>query len=302
MAGGLAILLFLTFAAALFFFGAAFMAPSSVLAARLRALMPNQQTKVAQQPNFQERIEQALEPVSNLVPKSPDEVSETRGWLMQAGYREERHATIYWGIRGLSAIAFLLLAVASGIAAKGPLLLLVAPLMGFFLPRFVLKRMIKARQLELRLALPDALDLMVICVEAGLSLDQALARVGNDLAFAHPALSEELQLVGIEMKAGKARVETLRNLASRTGVEDIGGLVAVLVQTDRFGTSIAQALRVHSDALRTERRQRAEEAAAKTTIKMVPPLVFFIMPSIFIVTLGPAAIKIMHVMNAIAHK
>lgn len=301
MAGVLAVVLFLTFSAALFFFGAALLAPSSVLGARLRALMP-QGTKQAEAPKIQDRIEQALQPLSELVPKSPNEVSETRGWLMQAGYREERHATIYWGIRAISAIAFLLVVVMLGLAIKSPLLLLVMPLLGFFLPRFILKRRIKARQRALQLALPDALDLMVICVEAGLSLDQALARVGTDLAFAHPELSDELQLVGIESKAGKARVETLRNLASRTGVDDIRALVAVLVQTDRFGTSIAQALRVHSDALRTERRQRAEEAAAKTTIKMVPPLVFFIMPTIFLVTIGPAAIKIFHALKEIAHK
>jgi tight adherence protein C len=163
---------------------------------------------------------------------------------------------------------------------------------GFFLPRFMLKRMIKARQQRIKLGLPDALDLTVICVEAGLALDQALMRVGTDLHHAHPELSDEFHLVNLEMRAGKPRAEALRNLVERTGVDDLRSLVGTLIQTDRFGTSIAQALRVHSDSLRTERRQRAEEQAAKTTIKMVIPLVLFVLPSIIFVTLGPAIIEL----------
>src|SRR5204862_1491980 len=152
--------------------------------------------------------------------------------------------------------------------------------------------MIRDRQLRITLALPDALDLTVICVEAGLALDQALMRVGEDLHHAHPDLSDEFHLVNLEMRAGKPRVEALRNLTERTGVDDIRALVGTLVQTDRFGTSVAQALRVHSDSLRTERRQRAEEQAAKTTIKMIIPLVVFVLPSIIFVTLGPAVIEL----------
>jgi tight adherence protein C len=142
------------------------------------------------------------------------------------------------------------------------------------------------------IGLPDALDLTVICVEAGLALDQAMMRVGEDLRHAHPELSDEFHLVKLEMRAGKPRSEALRNLSERTGVDDIRALVATLVQTDRFGTSVAQALRVHSDSLRTERRQRAEEQAAKTTIKMVIPLALFILPSILIVSVGPALIQL----------
>jgi len=156
----------------------------------------------------------------------------------------------------------------------------------------MLKRMIKDRQNRIRLGLPDALDLTVICVEAGLALDQALMRVGQDLHHAHPDLSDEFHLVNLEMRAGKPRAEALRNLVERTGVDDIRSLVGTLIQTDRFGTSVAQALRVHSDSLRTERRQRAEEQAAKTTIKMVPPLVVFVLPSIIFVTIGPAVIDL----------
>jgi tight adherence protein C len=160
--------------------------------------------------------------------------------------------------------------------------------------------MIRNRQRRITLALPDALDLTVICVEAGLALDQALLRVGDDLRHSHPDLSSEFNMVNLEMRAGKPRVEALHNLAARTGVSDIRSLVGTLVQTDRFGTSVAQALRVHSDSLRTERRQRAEEQAAKTTIKMVIPLVLFVLPSLLFVTLGPAVIQLLRTLMPVA--
>ena len=141
---------------------------------------------------------------------------------------------------------------------------------------------------------------MVVSVEAGLGLDQAMLRVGDELTFAHPDLSDELRLVNIELRAGKARTEALRNLADRTGLDDLVSLVTMLIQTDKFGTSVAQSLRVHSDTLRTKRRQRAEEAAAKTGVKMVFPLVFCIFPAIWVVTIGPAAIKFVQVLVPIA--
>jgi tight adherence protein C len=200
------------------------------------------------------------------------------------------------GSRILLGVLGLLVVVAVSGFDSLPLLVCVTAL-GFFLPRFVLKRMIRNRQRRLTLGLPDALDLTVICVEAGLALDQALMRVGEDLRHAHPELSSEFHMFNLEMRAGKPRVEALHNLAARTGVDDIRALVATLVQTDRFGTSVAQALRVHSDSLRTERRQRAEEAAAKTTIKMVVPLVLFILPSLVFVTLGPAVISLIRALT-----
>jgi tight adherence protein C len=285
------VLLFMTVAAALFAFGAATLAPTSALGFRLRSLLPQTQ-EVKPRPNLEERLhEQVIDPLSKVIPKSPDEVSNTRQLLMNAGYREAKHLTFYFGIRVLLGIALLAFFLLSGLAARKPLLFVLALVLAYILPRFILKRMITARQLKIRLALADALDLSVICVEAGLGLDQAIQRVGSDLQHAHPELSEEFNLVNLEMRAGKPRAEALRNLASRTGVDDVRALVAVLVQTDRFGTSVAQALRVHSDALRTERRQRAEEQAAKTTIKMVPVLVFFVFPSMFIVSIGPAFIQ-----------
>ena len=167
---------------------------------------------------------------------------------------------------------------------------------GYVIPGFILARKAKKRQHRIRLSLADALDLMVVSVEAGLGLDQALARVAQELEFAYPDLASELRLVNLELLAGTGRSEALRNLADRTGVDDLNALVAMLIQTDKFGTSVANSLRVFSDTLRTKRRQRAEEAAAKTGVKMVFPLVLCIFPAIWIVTIGPAAIRFMQVL------
>src|SRR5579872_1777408 len=276
----LIIVVFVTVALVVFAFAAAAVTPSSVLGARLRAL-GTQTTQAPEKPviKVRERLEQALDPISKAIPLSPSDVSRTRAWLIQAGLRESRHVTFFFGARlALAVVGFgaAVLLTKGSIFDNLPLVVCGAAL-GFFIPRFFLKRMIKDRQRRIRIALPDALDLTVICVEAGLALDQALMRVGVDLHHAHPDLSEEFHFVNLEMRAGKPRVEALRNLVDRTGVDDIRSLVGTLIQTDRFGTSVAQALRVHSDSLRTQRRQRAEEQAAKTTIKMVPPLVIFIL-------------------------
>jgi tight adherence protein C len=292
----LAIVVFLTVVLAVFSFGAAVASPSSVLGARLRALGGRQQAEEVK-PAFRERIEQALDPLSRAIPLSPADVSRTRAWLIQAGFRDAIHVNYYFGARLLlAAVGFAGVVLFTGFT-NVPLLAGVTGL-GFFVPRFMLKRMIKDRQNRIRLGLPDALDLTVICVEAGLALDQALSRVGEDLHHAHPDLSDEFHLVNLELRAGKPRAEALRNLVERTGVDDIRALVGTLIQTDRFGTSVAQALRVHSDSLRTARRQRAEEQAAKTTIKMVPPLVIFILVPFLFVTVGPALIQAYHSLAA----
>jgi len=296
MAIVLAILIFITIAAAIFAFGAAAYAPSSILGSRLRSLAW-QRPQVQEKTAIKQRIEQALDPFSKALPVSSSDTNLTRSWLIQAGYRESRHLTIYQGIRVLFAVlGFVSALLISG--TKSPPLLIGVTALGFFIPRFFLKRMINERQTRIRIAMPDALDLTVICVEAGLALDQAMMRVGEDLRHAHPDLADEFYLMNLELRAGKPRAEALRNLYNRTGVDDIKALVTTLVQTDRFGTSVAQALRVHSDSLRTERRQRAEEQAAKTTIKMVPPLVVFVLPSIIIVTLGPAIIQLYRTLTA----
>lgn len=285
----LAIILFVTVVLVVFSFGAAAYAPSSVIGSRLRQL-GYERPRSEQRPAFKERIGQVLDPLSKALPLSPSEVSRTRAWLIQAGYREPRHLTLYTASRVF--MAALGLAIALALPNTSLFLVVGLAAFGFFLPRFALKRLITKRQQRIRLALPDALDLTVICVEAGLGLDQALMRTGEDLGHAHPELSNEFHFVNLEMRAGKPRAEALRNLVDRTGVDDIRALVATLVQTDRFGTSVSQALRAHSDSLRTERRQRAEEQAAKTTIKMVIPLVLFVLPSIIFVTLGPALIQL----------
>jgi tight adherence protein C len=294
----LPIIVFVTIALAVFAFGAAVVSPSSVLGARLRALGGQQQAAEAK-PAMKERVERALDPLTRAIPLSPADVSRNRAWLIQAGLRDARHVTFYLGSRILLAGAgFAGVALFTGFN-NIPLLVGLAGF-GFILPRFVLKRMIRDRQMRIRLGLPDALDLTVICVEAGLALDQALMRVGQDLHHAHPDLSDEFHFVNLEMRAGKPRAEALRNLVERTGVDDIRSLVGTLIQTDRFGTSITQALRVYSDSLRTERRQRAEEQAAKTTIKMIPPLVVFVMPSIMFVTIGPAVISLIRQLGPVS--
>jgi tight adherence protein C len=287
-----AIIVFLTVVAVIFLFGAAVSTPLSVLGERLRSLGGDNTKRTEEKPQMRERLQQALDPLSRALPLSADSASSTRLMLMQAGYRDAKSITFYTGLRVFGALLGFGICLLSGIGISSPLLLLGGPLLGFILPRFLLKRAIKKRQLRIRLALPDALDLTVICVEAGLGLDQALMRVAQDLDHAHPELSEEFRLVNLEMRAGKPRTEAMRNLAQRTGVDDIRSLVGVLIQTDRFGTSVAQALRVHSDSLRTERRQRAEEQAAKTTIKLVPPLVVFVLVPLFFVVLGPGFIQL----------
>ncbi len=289
----LSIVAFLTVAVIVFAFGAAAMMPSSVLGSRLREI-GWQRPKADAKPAMRERMQQALDPLSRALPISPTNVSQTRTWLIQAGYRNEQHVTIYRGLRVLfAALGFITVFAFTGF--NSPLMLVGMTGLGFFLPRFLLKRKLAERQRRIRIGLPDGLDLTVICVEAGLSLDKAMMRVGEDLRHSHPELSAEFHLFDLETRAGKPRVEALRNLAARTGVDDIRSLVGTLIQTDRFGTSVAQALRVHSDSLRTERRQRAEEQAAKTTVKMIIPLVLFVMPSLIFVTVGPAVIQLMHI-------
>ncbi len=285
-----AIIIFLAVVTAVVSFGAAAYAPSSALGARLESLGFDRPT-TPRKASIRERLEKILDPIYGAMPLSQGDRS--RIWLTQAGYRERRHLVIYAASKVFGAALLFGIAVALG-GFDSTLLLVGAALLGLFLPRFVLKRLIKKRQRQITIGLPDALDLTVVCVEAGLPLDQALMRVGEDLKYAHPELREEFYLANLEMRAGKPRAEALRNLATRTGVDDVRLLVAALVQTDRFGTSISQALRMYSDALRTERRRRAEEQAAKTATKMVVPLVVFALLPLLFVTLGPALIELFH--------
>jgi tight adherence protein C len=234
--------------------------------------------------------------VGEKAPRSTKELGQLRLRLVQAGYRRDEAMTVFFGIRVVAALAFFAVFATSVVMKPNITLALGGLALGYLLPGMALARMAKRRAHRIRLALADALDLLVVSVEAGLGLDQALTRVGTELAFAYPDLSDELRLVNLELRAGKPRPEALRNLADRTGVDDLGSLVTMLIQTDKFGTSVAQALRVYSETLRTKRRQRAEEAAAKTGVKMVFPLVFCIFPAIWVVTIGPAAIKFIQVL------
>ena len=255
-----------------------------------------------EQAPYERRVADTLKRLSRYAPQPVAEMGRLRQRLVAAGYRHTEALAVFIGIRLACAVAVFAVAMMPALGRPNVLLALGAAAFGYLLPGMGLARLAKKRQHRIRLSLPDALDLLVVSVEAGLGLDQAILRVGDELAFAHPDLSDELRLVNLELRAGKARSEALHNLALRTGVDDLTSLVAMLVQTDKFGTSVAQSLRVYSEVLRTKRRQRAEEAAAKTGVKMVFPLVFCIFPAIWVVTIGPAAIKFVQVLFPMTNK
>jgi tight adherence protein C len=232
-----------------------------------------------------------VENLERVLPKSQAEVSVTQQRLIRAGYRKDSAVNLFYGAKVLVPLTLCLLALVSGLAPHNGFFVYAMALgLGFLAPDFWLGRRITLRQKRIRLGLPDVLDLMVICIEAGLSVDQATARTAEELRVAQPAISDELGIVVLEQRAGRPRSDAWKQFAERTGVDSVRNLVSVLVQSEQLGTSIAKTLRVHSDTLRTQRRQRVEEQAAKTTIKLVFPLVLFIFPSLFLVTLGPALI------------
>ena len=268
---------------------------AAIIDRRLEELTTGRSTEDEAKPRLQSFVG-FIKRVGEKAPRSPKEMGNLRLRLTQAGYRREEALTIFFGIRIVFALS-LFAVFSTSILSKPNLTLALGGLgLGYVLPGMVLARMAKRRAHRIRLSLADMLDLLVVSVEAGLGLDQALQRVGQELAFAYPELSQELKLINLELRAGKPRSEALRNLADRTGVDDLSSLVTMLIQTDKFGTSVAQSLRVYSETLRTKRRQRAEEAAAKTGVKMVFPLVFCIFPAIWVVTIGPAAIRFITVL------
>ncbi len=232
-------------------------------------------------------------PLGEMIPRSPEEMSRQERRIAQAGIRRPDSAVLFHGIQAAMVPLFFLAFVLTGHAAHHRFLAAALSLfLGAVLPDLILSRLIASRKERIQLALPDALDLTVVCVEAGLGLDQSLLRVGRELALPHPDLSDELRLTNLEMNMGRSRADSLRNLGRRTEVDDLKALCAVPIQTDRFGTSVGQALRVYAESLRTRRRQRAEEKAAKLGVKMIPPLVLFIFPAVFVVIVGPAVIAI----------
>ena len=230
-------------------------------------------------------------------PREAQELTKARSSLVQAGYRQPSALEIYWGIKAGAALVGLVLGALAAMSGKVPgqyKLFVVVGLTaaGFYIPGMILDSRVKARQKAIQKSLPDALDLLVVCVEAGMGLDAAIYRVCQEMALKDPILSSELRLLTLELRAGKARREALKNLSARIGLEDVGSLVAMLIQTDMFGTSIAQTLRVYADSMRTKRFQLAEELAAKLPVKLLMPLIFFIFPTLLIVILGPAGIRI----------
>ena len=253
-------------------------------------------------PGYDRVMIDTLKRIGAMAPQSRSEMGKLQQRLVTAGYRQHEAVAIFFGIRLGCALAIFALLATPIVMKPNLLVALLGCGAGYLLPSMALGRLAKKRQHKIRLGLPDSLDLLVVSVEAGLGLDQAMQRVGTELDFACPELSEELRLINLELRAGKARIDALHNFAERTGVDDIISLVAMLVQTDKFGTSVAQSLRVHSDTVRTKRRQRAEEAAAKIGVKMVFPLVFCIFPSIWVVTIGPAIIKFIEVIVPMANK
>lgn len=277
----------------------------SPTAARLEALAsPGKAAPAPAADAWIERTVKLTGPFAKLsTPEDSDQSSALRARFLHAGIRNASAPAAFFGIKTVLALGLPLLVYFTVLVSmpqlqfQGTLLaVLAAATLGYYLPNIVLDRMIFVRQREIFETFPDALDLMTVCVEAGLGVEAALVRVADEMQHKSEALAEELHLVTLELRAGVDRARALRNLASRTGVEEVEGFVAMIIQAERFGTSIAASLRVHSDMLRTRRRQRAEEAAAKIALKLLFPLIFCIFPSLMLVLLGPAMIQIYRIL------
>ena len=237
------------------------------------------------------KLEKLVKPFQKVVPRTPEESSTVQKRLIRAGYREKSYINIFYSSKVLVPVGLCIIATVTQLYRYSPLFIygLMGGL-GFLAPDFWLNNRISARQKSLRLGVPEALDLIVICVEAGLSIDRATMRTAEELRISQPAIADELNLVYLEQRAGRPRAEAWKHFGERTGVDTIRSLASIIIQADKFGTSIGKTLRTHSESLRTRRRQDAEEMAAKTTVKLVFPLVLFIFPSLFVVTIGPSAI------------
>lgn len=263
---------------------------------RLAAVISPQSKQTTLLGTFQQSgisIKGIVERFERVLPKSQKEISVVQLRLTRAGYRGSSAMKIFYGTKVLLPLCLFVLVLISGVGQSSFFMYIVALGLGFLIPDFALGRLIKKRQAKIRRGLPDVLDLLVICIEAGLSLDQAVIRSSQELAMAHPDLCDELSMVVLEQRAGRIRTEAWKNLSERTDVDVVRSLVSVLVQAETFGTSVARTLRTHADTLRTQRVQKIEEQAAKTTVKLIFPLVLFIFPSLFVVVLGPAAIIMM---------
>jgi tight adherence protein C len=284
--------------------------PQSAATERLRNLggqevTANQNVQSAVMPDDRPAAELAqrlASPLNKLLPPSATEARNLQKKLMHAGYRSPEAPIVYRALQLISMAGFPLLVAGVCALTARPInsalvYMVLAFVVGFILPRFFLGRITKNRQRDLRWGLADALDLMVVSVEAGLGLNAAMLKVSSELKEVHSAIATEFELANLEIRVGRDRDEALRNLAERTGVDDLRSLVAMLIQTDKFGTSIAKGLRVFSDSLRTKRRQRAEQEAQKAAVKLLLPLACFLFPTLFIAILGPAALNLMDVLG-----
>jgi tight adherence protein C len=274
--------------------------PASATAARLQEL--DDPRGVGSAPTIEHTsvatiAERIADPISRLVPPSAANAKRLQKQLMQAGFRSQAAPAIYRATQLLlmvllpAGIVLLWMALGRPVS-DGMITAVFAFAIGFILPRFILNRMVANRHLRITWGLADALDLMVITMEAGLGLNAAMLKVCEELKDVHPDISKEFELANLEIRVGRERSEALRNLADRSGVEDLNSLVGMLIQADKFGTSIARAVRVYSDSLRTKRRQRAEQAAQKAAFKLLLPLGALLFPTMFIVILGPALMNI----------
>ena len=230
-----------------------------------------------------------------LVPLSPKKMGAVRRRLTAAGFHSHSAPHYFTAAQATLAVVLGVLPLLLIGQSGGLMLAIFGGVIGYMLPGLILDRRISQRRLRIENGLPDALDLLIVSIEAGLALDQAILKTGEELEIAHPELAEELRLVNIETRAGKPRIEAFKNFAARTKVDDVRALVAMLVQTDRFGTSVAKALRTHAEVSRTKRRQRAEERAQKVGVKLVFPLVFCLFPALYVVMLGPAYLQFLKV-------
>ena len=263
---------------------------------RLERAAPAASGVLVERPGLSDEPSQFVRQMSTLVPRSPKDMTRLRKRMARAGYYDLAPVALFTGGQLVCPFVLALLPLLFWpITIIWPLMIILG-IAGYLLPGFLLDFKIAARQKVIRNGLPDALDLLIVCLESGSAMDQAILKVSDELALAYPALAEELKLLITETRAGKPRLEAFRNFAERTGVDDVRALVAMLVQTDRFGTSVSQALRTHAETSRTKRRQRAEERAAKIGVKLVFPLVFLLFPAFFVVTLGPAVIRFVRVL------
>ncbi len=276
---------------------------------RLRRLMDRaRQSKgtsahfIRKQDRIQKRFTEAANKLAGAVqPKDEASISTIRATLINAGFRHPNALQIFMTLKLIGLLIGLGIAIPPvlmqvGMSTKGIVYIMIAGAIGYYLPGFIVERMKKKRQEAIFLGLPDALDLMVVCVEAGLGFDAAMRRVTTELASAFPVLCDEFNISNFQVQMGRPRKEVLRDLGLRTGVDDVRTLAAVIIQAERFGSSIGTALRVQSDAMRTRRRQLAEERAAKTAVKIMIPLILFIFPGVFVVLVGPAGIQIAETM------